>query len=219
MNSFTRITLSPAKVTKTVFGGGRAVDPVLGLGALRVALADFVVGAAHRRHHHLAVHADNGPTVLDRVLELRRKRVDPIHGGGMFLRKIEEDARDRASDHRGSCPGSAGRSQELGSPRRFRALHRLAEGYLVRYSAADADLEVVAPVEVLLAPSVDLEHDFPGSKLQSRDLDRITLSGGSAVETKGVAQTLQIDRLANRNLKAVLPAGSDCTSFANSPSI
>src|SRR2546429_5636564 len=79
---------------KDGLGRRLAIDPILNIVAFGVTLADFVVGLAHGSDDFFAVHADKGPALLNSFLHLRRQGVDPLHGGGALVLKIEEGRKD-----------------------------------------------------------------------------------------------------------------------------
>src|ERR1700761_6473935 len=72
------------------FGWRLAVNPIFDIVPLRVALADFVFRLSNRGNHFFAVHADGRATILNGLLEFWGERVDPVHGSGTLLCKIEE---------------------------------------------------------------------------------------------------------------------------------
>src|SRR5882724_8399661 len=67
-----------------------AVDPILDVVAVRVALANLVVGLADGGDHFFTIHAENGLALLNGFFHFRRQRIEPLHRGGTLLREIKE---------------------------------------------------------------------------------------------------------------------------------
>src|SRR5579863_2593362 len=67
-----------------------AVNPVFGVVAAGVALANLAVGLAHSRHHFVLIHSQDRVTLRNSFFLLRRKRVNPMNRGRMLLRKVQE---------------------------------------------------------------------------------------------------------------------------------
>src|SRR5260370_24624101 len=61
------------------FRGWLAVNPILDFVPVIVALAHLVLRLADGGDHHFTVHSHNGALLLDGLLDVRRKRVNPLH--------------------------------------------------------------------------------------------------------------------------------------------
>src|SRR5438445_553240 len=76
------------------FRGRLAVNPVFDIVAVGIALAHFVVGLADRSNELFAIHAHDGPAILDGLLHFRWQRIKPLHGRRALLGKIEKRSQE-----------------------------------------------------------------------------------------------------------------------------
>src|ERR1700674_2903728 len=74
--------------------GRLAINPVFDIVAFGIALAHLVVGLSDGCNELFAVHAYDGLAVLNGFLHFRWQGVEPLHGGGALLRKIQEGRKE-----------------------------------------------------------------------------------------------------------------------------
>src|SRR5260370_20966768 len=177
------------------FRGRLAVNPVIDIVTIGVALAHLVVRLADRRNEFLAVHAHDWLALLDGLLHFRRQRIEPLHGSGTFFGEIQEWRKELLQFVRGEVRHRLIKFQENGAahtglqPRRTLILRR---GSLHRRitGAAYADLEMIAPVPLAAPAPVRLDCNLIAAKLQPDELHAIASTDGRAVRAHGTIRLL-----------------------------
>src|SRR5215471_6970775 len=190
-----------AEMHKNCFVRRVPIDPVFRVVALRVALAHLAIRLAHRRNHLFAVHSRDGVALCDGFLHFRWERINPMYGGGMLAREIQEGREQvlqivwrKVRNVFWKLKIQSAAHARLES-RRAGILPRGGRGGLRIAWAAYADLNVLAPIVLWAPATVNVHNDGVLAEFQPGNLRVVPGVDGRSMRGDHAIEILLVERL------------------------